>query len=65
MMKRICTSGQGGILGAQDAKLEAKVRARTEPYKYANTTISVDFGGVNRVTRTTSPSRMSMVTWQT
>ena len=38
----------GKILGAQDAKLEAKVRARTEPYKYANTAISVDFGGVKQ-----------------
>ena len=33
---------------AQDAKLEAKVRARTEPYKYANTAVSVDFGGVKQ-----------------
>ena len=38
----------GKILGAQDAKLEAKVRARTEPYKYANTAVSVDFGGVKQ-----------------
>ena len=36
------------ILNAQDAKLEAKVRARTEPYKYANTAVSVDFGGVKQ-----------------
>jgi hypothetical protein len=36
------------ILNAQDEKLEAKVRARTEPYKYANTAVSVDFGGVKR-----------------
>ena len=33
------------IVNAQDAKLEARVRARTEPYKYANTAVSVDFGG--------------------
>jgi len=33
------------IVNTQDAKLEAKVRARTEPYKYANTAVSVDFGG--------------------
>ena len=37
----------GRILGAQE-KLEAKVRARTEPYKYANTAVSVDFGGVKQ-----------------
>ena len=36
------------ILSAQDAKLEAKVRARTEPYKYANTAVNVDFGGVKQ-----------------
>ena len=36
------------ILNAQDEKLEAKVRARTEPYKYANTAVSVDFGGVKQ-----------------
>ena len=36
------------ILNAQDAKLEAKVLARTEPYKYADTAVSVDFGGVKQ-----------------
>ena len=46
-MKRICTIEREDP-ERTDEKLEAKVRARTEPYKYANTAVSVDFGGVKQ-----------------